>query len=65
MEPLILAFALCGHPATCEVPPVVETHVSVQVSETYRSRRPARRALKAVGRAIHFLRPFRGRRCRR
>ncbi len=65
MESIILAFALCGHPATCEVPPVVETHVSVQVSETYHSRRPARRALKAVGRGIRFLRPFRRQRCRR
>ncbi len=64
MESIILAFALCGHPATCEVPTVVETHVSVQVSETYRRGRPARRVLKAVGRAVRFLRPLRRHRCR-
>ncbi len=64
MESIILAIALCGHPATCEVPPVVETHVSIQMTETYHARRPARRILKAVGRAVRFLRPFRRHRCR-
>ncbi len=65
MESIILAFALCGHPATCHVPPVNEVHVAIHTSsQEHVRRRPVRRGLRGVARAVRFLRPFR-RGCRR
>jgi len=65
MEPLIIALALLGQPATCELPTVCEpTTVEVNCADFHR-RRPAVRALRAVGRGLNHLRPFRrDRRCR-
>lgn len=65
MEILILSLALCGRPAECPLWTIGDPPAAVQIHARCCHRHPARRSLRAVGRAVNFLRPFRGRRCRR
>jgi len=65
MESLILVAALLGQPATCDLDDCIDNPPAVQIHTKYFHRRPVRRALRAVGRGLHVLRPFHGRRYRR
>ncbi|HUT09452.1 MAG TPA: hypothetical protein VMY42_03070 [Thermoguttaceae bacterium] len=65
MESLILVAALLGRPAECPLPTIADPPPAVQIHAKCFHRRPAQRALRAVGRCVHVLRPFHRRCCRR